>query len=61
MGVTETSLIPQHSAPVLNAVAPLPLDSEAGGELRVGLVMSLPEVMFYIHFHCYLHVIDLGP
>lgn len=61
MGVTETSFLLQYSVPVLNAVALLPLGSEAGGELCVGLVMSLPEVMFYIHFHCYLHVIDLGP
>lgn len=31
------------------------------GKTLCGLVMSLPEVMFYIHFHCYLPVIDLGP
>lgn len=59
--ITELSVILKLWVPVLNVVAPFPLDSEAGRELCVGLVMSLPEVMFYIHFHCYLCIIDLCP
>lgn len=50
-----------NCVPVLNVVAPFPLNSEVGWRLCVGLVMSLPEVMFYIHFHCYLCFIDLHP
>lgn len=37
---------------LLSVVAAFPFDSEAGRELCVGLVMSLPQVTCYIHFHC---------